>query len=113
MIDGADPNFRLDATTRARIAPQFDGDAVERLLQHLDAPSRPFVLDEFLLPQFREHGPGPNEWRTLTGFSDPVLTELLAEVWQPFWDAQPDQMLDMNTPYPGQALAQQRRRDRR
>ena len=107
-----DESFRLDAATRAQIAPGFDIDALERLLQHLDAPSRSFVLDEFLLPDFRAHAPRPNEWRVLKGSTGPVINELLAEVWQPFWARQPDEILaDPNAPYPGQELARRRRRD--
>jgi hypothetical protein len=109
-----DESFRLDAATRERIAPGFDIDAIERLLQHLDVASRPFVLDEFLLPQYRAYPPGPNAWRVLTRTTDPVLNELLAEVWQPFWDTQPDELLeDPHSPYPGQELARRRRRERR
>jgi hypothetical protein len=106
-----DESFRLDVETRARVAPQFDLDALERLLQHLDAPGRGLVLDEFLLPQYRTNAPGRNEWRILKGFTDPVLNELLAEVWQPFWDTQPDEMLTVpHSQYPGQELARRRRR---
>lgn len=105
-----DETFRLDAATRARIAPGFDVDALEHLLQHLDALGRPVVLDGFLLPEYRLYVPAPNQWWTLKGFTDPVLNELLAEVWQPFWDTQPDEMLaDPHSPYPGQELARRRR----
>jgi hypothetical protein len=102
-----DETFRLNAATRAQIAPGFDVDALERLLQHLDVLGRPVVLDGFLLPEYRRYAPAPNQWWTLKGFIDPVLNELLAEVWQPFWDTQPDEMLaDPYSPYPGREVAQ-------
>ena len=101
-----DETFRLDATTRARISPGFDVDALERLLQHLEPLGRPVVLDGFLLPEYRVSAPAPNTWWTLKGFTNPALNELLAEVWQPFWDTQPDEMLaEPDSPYPGQDLA--------
>lgn len=109
-----DESFRLDAVTRDRIAPGFDIDALERLLQHLDPTSRTFVLDEFLLPQYRANAPGPGQWRVLKGFTDPVLNDLLAEVWQPFWDTQSDEMLaEPGSQYPGQELARRRRESAR
>jgi hypothetical protein len=109
-----DETFRLDAATRGRVAPGFDVDALERLLQHLDIRTRPLVLDEFLLPEHRSTPPAPNEWRTLKGFTDPVLNELLAAVWQPFWETQSDAMLaDPYSQYPGQELARRRRREQR
>ena len=108
-----DETFHLDAATRARIAPGFDVDALERLLRHLGPLDRPIALAYFVLPQYREYTPGPNQWWTLKGFTDPVLNELLAEVWQPFWDTQPDEMLaDADSNYPGQELARRRRNQR-
>jgi hypothetical protein len=105
-----DDHFGLDAATRTRIAPQFDCDALERLLQHLEAEARPIMLDFFLLPQFGSAAAEPNTWLTLMGSTDPVLNQLLAEVWQPFWDAQPQEMLDdPDSPYPGRELARRRR----
>lgn len=106
-----DDTFHLDGTTRAHIAPEVDVDALERLLQRLEPEGRSITLDFFLLPEYRLHTPPPNQWMHLRGFTDPVLNELLAEVGQPFWDAQPDEILhDPYCHYPGQALARQRRR---
>jgi len=108
-----DHPFTLDAATRSRIAPQFDSDALERLLQHLEAEARPIILDYFLLPQFRSTPAQPNTWFMLAGFTDPILNQLLAEVWQPFWDAQSQEMLDdPDSRYPGRELARQRRQRR-
>lgn len=109
-----DETFRLDAATRGRVAPGFDVDALERLLQHLDVLTRPLVLDEFLLPEHRSNPPTPNQWWTLKAFTDPVLNELLAEVWQPFWETQSDAMLaDPYSQYPGQEMARRRRHEQR
>lgn len=106
-----DETFRLDPTTRAHIAPGFDVDALERLLQRVEPLGRPMVLDGFLLPEYRVYAPAPNTSWTLKGFTNPVLNEILAEVWQPFWDRQPTETLaDPDCQYPGQALARRRRR---
>jgi hypothetical protein len=103
-------SFQLDPETRARVAPQFDVDALEKLMRHLDAASRPGMLNGFLLPEFSSAPPRPNAFWVLQGFGKPVLDELLAEVWQPFWDVQPDEMLeDPHSPYPGRTLARRRR----
>lgn len=109
-----DETFRVDAATRAHVAPGFDVDALERLLAHVEPLGRDMVLDEFLLSEHRSYMPRPNQWRMLKGFSDPVLNDLLAEVWQPFWDTQSDEMVaEPDSQYPGQELARRRRRDQR
>ena len=105
-----DESFRFDTATRARIAPEYDADALERLLQHFQPAERPILLDEFLLSEFRTYGPGPNAWRVLTGFTDARLNELLAEVCQPFWHRHPDELFnEADTQYPGRELARRRR----
>lgn len=110
MSTPSNESFRLDSETRAHVAPQFDVDALQKLLGHLDAASRPGMLDGFLLPEFSSTPPRPNQFWILQGFNNPVLDELLAEVWQPFWDVQPDEMLeDPHSPYPGRNLARRRR----
>ena len=107
-----DETFHLDPAVRAHIAPDFDADALERLLQHLGPLDRPTVLDEFLLPEQRVYAPVPNQWWVLKAFTDTVLNEMLAEVWQPFWDSQPvERLTDPHCPYPGQALARRRRNE--
>jgi hypothetical protein len=109
-----DETFRLDAATRAHIAPGFDVDALERLLQHLEPVERPIVLDGFVLPEYGVYAPAPNTWWTLKSFTSPALNEFLAEVWQPFWDTQPDDVLaEPDSQYPGQDLARRRRRSQR
>ena len=106
-----DDSFRLDEVTRSRIAPDYDADALERLLQALEAEARALVLEEFLRPECRTP-PLAHEgsWRTLVGFTDPKLSALLAEVWQPFWTHQPAEVwADPHCQYPGRDLARQRR----
>ena len=110
MSTPSNGSFRLDSETRAHVAPQFDVDALEKLMGRLDPASRPGMLNGFLLPEFSSTPPRPNGFWVLQGFDDSVLDELLAEVWQPFWDVQPDEMLqDPHSPYPGRNLARRRR----
>ena len=110
MSTPSNESFRLDPDTRARVAPEFDVDALEQLLGHLAPASRAGMLDGFLLPAFRSTAPQPNQFWVLKGFNDAVLDELLAKVWQPFWDAQLGKMLeDPYSPYPGRNLARRRR----
>jgi hypothetical protein len=105
-----DHSFKLDTATRARIAPHLDSDALERLLQHVEPEARPISLDWFLLPEFRSAAQERNTWFTIVGVTDPVLNQLLAEVWQPYWGAQPQEVLeDPDSPYPGRELARRRR----
>jgi hypothetical protein len=107
----ADPEFRLTAELRAHVAPEFDCDALERLLQHVDPVTRAYLLDLFLLPEHRSVPPVPNQFTTLVGSTDERFNALLAEVWQPFWLDKPDEMLDdPDSRYPGRELARERRR---
>ncbi len=110
MPTPSNDSFQLDPETRARVAPQYDVDALVKLLGHLDPASRRSTLAGFLLPDIRSTPPPPNQFWVLQGFGNAVLDELLAEVWQPFWDVQPDEMLeDPYSPYPGRNLARRRR----
>jgi hypothetical protein len=106
-----DDSFRLDDITRTHVAPDYDAEALERLLQALEPQARALVLEEFLRPEYRTPLlANESTWRTLVGFTDPKLNELLAEVWQPFWTRQPAEVwADPYCHYPGRELARQRR----
>jgi hypothetical protein len=109
-----DPEYRLPPEIRARVAPDFDADALERLFQCLDATNRAAILDYFLLPEHRSTPHVRNQSFTLVGSSNGRINELLAEVWQPFWIDKPDEMLDdPESRYPGRELARERRRRQR
>jgi hypothetical protein len=66
----SDPEFRLTADVRAHVAPEFDCDALERLLRYSDPLTCPQLLDHFLLPEHRSTPTIPNQWFTLIGSTD-------------------------------------------
>lgn len=105
-----DDSFKLDSETRARVAPQYDVDALERLLAHYRPTSRADMLSHFLLREPVVRREERSEYWVLRDLGDATLNELLAEVWQPFWNDQPVEMLeDPNSPYPGLNLARHRK----
>ena len=109
-----DPTYRINPETRARIAPQFDAQALERLLQHLAADARQSFIEQFLVsaPVTADAGGRVPDVSILTRISDPVLQDLLEEVWQPFWQTMPPAALaDPHSPYPGRERARRRRND--
>ena len=73
------------------------------------------VLRHFLRPEHRpprDDIPSTNylENRRL-GFTHPELDSLLQDVWQPYWDSQPDAALeDESSEIPGRRRALERRR---
>ena len=111
MPNTSDAEYRLSAELRPHVAPEFDCDALERLLQYSDAITRTQLLDHFLLPEHRSVPPVPNRSFTLIGSTDDRFNALLAEAWQPFWLDKPNEMLeDPGSDYPGRELARERRR---
>ena len=107
-----DLNYRIDPATRARVAPHFDAQALERLVQHLPADAREAFLEHFLVARSVStdvDGSIPDV-TVLTRISDPVQQSLLEEVWQPFWRLVPVEALDdPHSPWPGRELALRRR----
>jgi len=111
MPDTSHADYCLPPELRAHVAPEFDADALERLLQYAEPVVRTQLLDHFLLPAHRSVPPIPNQWFTLIGSTDERFNALLAEVWQPFWLDKPDEMLaDATSRLPGRELALARRR---
>jgi hypothetical protein len=105
-LETPDRNFKLTSEERASIRPDFDVDALERLLAAVAAPVRPMILREFQIP------PRGAQSGALVRMGDPVLQPLLDEVWATFWEKHTD-MLDTETKaYPGMELARQRRNAR-
>lgn len=110
-----DVTFRLDATARGTIAPSFDADALERLLQNVRPPFRAALLKTFQVETEKSEGlPSDGSFpdvSMLRAFSDPMLNDHLADVWAPFWNSLPDEALrsaDMDA-YPGRERALARR----
>ena len=106
-----DRSYQLDPATRARVAPHFDANALERLVQHLTPEARPSFIEQFLIAPPAEatadgHVPDVS---ILTRISDPVMQGLLEEVWQPYWATMPDAALDNAGGPPGRELARRRR----
>jgi len=99
-----DGTFRLTQQDRKRLRPGFDVSALEKLLGHIPASRRGELLSYFLRPE-------TSEIRELWYIGDPVLQELLEEVWAPTWDRVPDSEIAADTSQrPGKGLALQRRR---
>jgi hypothetical protein len=117
-----DPNYHIAAADRARIPQDFDADALETLLQHMPAESRPSILKQFV-PEIqiavRVAGPdGKEEWHLpdqniLTGFSNPVHQEMLERVWAPKWANKSLRELEAHSPHlPGIEAAKRAARAR-
>ena len=103
-----DSGFRLDAEERARVVPDVDPDALERLLGMVRADVRAEMLRMFQYPASGER------FGYLFEFSDPELQAVLEEVWAPAWEDAPDEILDQGgLPHPGREIALLRREERR
>jgi hypothetical protein len=106
-----DRSYRIESAARLRLQPGVDADALEQLLQHFPAESRASHLEMFSTRHVTidsdGHAPGVT---VLTRISDPVLQNLLEEVWQPFWAPFPDAELEREVDGPpGRELARRRR----
>lgn len=100
-----DPGYRIPPEERARLRPEFDAGAMERLLARLDPEHRTRILAGFQLPR-----PGERTHMEVWYFDDPELQALLEEVWEPFWDTVPLEVLKLDdSARPGRARAQARR----
>jgi hypothetical protein len=107
-----DLEFRLAAHVRQSIAPWFDVNAIEKLLQCFPPEARESVLEQFLVrPPLRTADDGRlGDVSVLSRISHPRLEDLLEDVWQPFWSGMPDRALDdESSPYPGRARDRRRR----
>lgn len=110
-----DRSYRIDPTERSRLQPGVDADALERLLQHFPADSRSSHLDMFSVRRVvvDRDGRAPDV-TVLTRISDPVMQNLLEEVWQPFWSTVSDAELEQEFGGPpGRELARRRRDQQR
>jgi hypothetical protein len=109
-----DRDFRLPAADRQKVRKEFDPDALERLLGMIRPDMRRAVLRNFQALSADELEPGERPgW--ITRFTEPQLTAVLEEVYQPAWDQLPDSVLAEpgSILYPGRELARKRRDERK
>ena len=101
-----DRSYRIDAAARLRLKRDVDADALERLLQYFPAESRTSHLDMFSdrVVGADADGPAPDV-TTLDRISEPVMQQLLEEVWQPFWASFSDAELERELGGPPGALS--------
>lgn len=110
-----DRAYRIDADERPRLQSGVDADALERLLQYFPAESRASHLEMFSVRRIVDDPHGrPPDITTLTRISEPIMQNLLEEVWQPYWSSLSDAELAqaLGGP-PGLELARRRRADER
>lgn len=112
-----DPSFRLSLEERAKVRPEFDADALERLLGMIHPDLRREIMRNFIAVKPEELDPGERiGWITelydpATGQIDSQLQAVLEEVYAPLWETVSD--ADLNNPhsyfYPGLERAKARR----
>ncbi|MBC8085978.1 MAG: hypothetical protein H7Z40_01835 [Phycisphaerae bacterium] len=116
-----DTSFVLTADLRQRLAPHFDADSLETLLQWLPPDDRAAYLAPFL-PPIDSPLPEPSsemdvnapntipDFRILSRVGDSVLQELVDQVWQPCWDNYSDaDLARTDESIPGLEMARKRR----
>jgi uncharacterized protein DUF6968 len=106
-LEPPEADFRLGADERAKVAPGFDVDALERLLARIIPQRRAEILAFFQPPQDSANRPGQ-----LIRIKDPELQPLLEEVWASMWDhvGATDEDIERDTyQYPGRQIARIRR----
>lgn len=107
LLPEPDAAYRLSAAERAKVRPEFDADALERLLAAVVPEVRPMLLRGFQWPEAGQ----PVSHIVKRG--DASLTPLLDEVWAPYWDLLPEEMINLeDKDFPGRELARERRRAR-
>ena len=105
-LEVPDRTYRLSDADRAKLLPDFDAEALERLLAMTRPERRQEILKCF---QVRENG---ERLGHLVGLEDPELQKVLEEVWAPMWDAvgATDAEIEANAyGWPGREVARQRR----
>lgn len=105
-LEVPDRSYRLSDADRAKLLPDFDSEALERLMGMLRPERRQYILKHF---QVRENG---ERLGHLVGLEDPELQKVLEEVWAPMWDAvdATDAQIEANAyGWPGREVAKQRR----
>jgi hypothetical protein len=104
-LEEPDPTFSLTDEVRRTILPGFDLDALEQLLARTRPEFRSTLIRSFQPTQGAGFSTGP------LMIPDPVLQDLLHEVWAPRWEQFPEDAWDdpdMDR-YPGKEIARARR----
>ena len=103
-----DPSFSLSAEVRETIQQGYDLDALERLLAWTHPDARPILLEAFQPPK----EPGLLGGAVMM-IADPLLQEMLYEVWAPRWEWVPHEQWDHPdfARWPGKEIARARRRN--
>jgi hypothetical protein len=99
-----DAAFRLTAEQRAKLIPNIDVDALERLLQRTSSAERTFLLHMFTQPE-------PGESYRIMGNhgGDATTNALLDEIWAPTWVALGAEAIEnSDSKLPGRELARAR-----
>lgn len=103
-----DRGFRLGVEERARVVPDVDPDALERLLGMVRPDARAEMLRLFQYPAAGER------FAYLFEFTEPELQAVLEEVWAPAWADVPDELLESGgLPHPGREVELRRRAERK
>lgn len=104
-----DPSFSLSAETRKTIQQGYDLDALERLLAWVHPDARAIVLEGFQPPT----EPGVLGGAVMM-IADPLLQELLNEVWAPRWEWVPKDLWDHPdfARWPGKEIALEKAQER-
>lgn len=101
-----DARFHLTAAQREQVRRGFDVEALERLLARVPPEHRDSVFQAFRVPRGKQV-------RELWYIDEPVLQELLGEVWAPTWDRMPLSEVEADSSgRPGKEAAVRRRRGR-
>lgn len=90
-LNTPDESFRLDAAERANIQEMYDPDALERLLQLVDADHRMAILAHFQTEPWNGQRRG-----NLVELFDPRLDPLLDAVYAPLWKNATDAEVEAN-----------------
>lgn len=83
-----DRAYQLNQSDRARVAPTFNSDALEQLLQLVHPDYREDVLQEFLIGGplvIPSDGRLPRLGGVTASFGDAAIDSHLAQVWAPYW----------------------------
>ncbi len=115
-----DHTYRLSANERARVIPEYDANALERLMGMIHPDLRPQILKNFLiwkpgeLPEGEQAGLTVELYDPSTGQIDPQLQAVLEDVYAPLWANVSNE--DLEKPnfmaYPGREREKQRRQNR-